>query len=71
MPYKWQLEMAVRSLFPFLSLSSAYHTEHTVLIWRLLPCFVFAFFIEVPVKASSLLSGACQEEVMSTVLVFL
>ena len=61
MPYKWQLEMAVRSLFPFLSLSSAYHTEHTV----------FAFFIEVPVKASSLLSGACQEEVMSTVLVFL
>jgi len=35
MPYKWQLEMAVRSLFPFLSLSSAYHTEHTVLIWRL------------------------------------
>lgn len=72
----YALQMAVRNgcqifvSFPIFVLCLPYWT-HSANLETFLPCFVFAFFIEVPVKASSLLSGACQEEVMSTVLVFL
>lgn len=71
----YALQMAVRNgcqifvSFPIFELCLPYWT-HSANLETFLPCFVFAFFIEVPVKASSLLSGACQEEVMSTVLVF-